>query len=138
MSLRQKVVIGFVLLLAVGAFVAAGLAGGTDTRDILIDGNPALEGFVPRRGTEVLQQNNVELLVAPGYRARITIINDIPIPDSQQFFSESLRRATYTPGIGRVVERLSPDRNCVQAEYWNIAVGEAESEIIGWCFTVAA
>lgn len=137
MKLRQKLVIGVVLLLAVGAFVAAGLGGGTDTRDIFIEGNPALEGFEPRRGTEVLQQNDVELLVAPGYKARITLVNDIPIPASEQFFSESLHKASFTPGIGKVVERLQPDNNCVQAEYWEIAVGEADSELIGWCFTVS-
>lgn len=137
MSFRQKLIVGLVLLMALGAFVAAFMNGGTDTTDILIEGNPALEGFEPRRGTEVLQQNDVELLVAPGYRARITLVNDIPIPDSEQFFSESLNRATFTPAEGKVVERLQPDQNCVQAEYWEIAVGEAESELIGWCFTVS-
>ncbi len=137
MSLRQKIVIGLVLLAAVAAFVAAGMAGGTDTRDILVDGNPALEGFVPRRGAEVLQQNNVELLVAPGWRARINLINDLPIPDDQQFFNESLGRATYTPGEGKVITQLKGDENCVQAEYWEASVGRSESQIIGWCFTVS-
>ncbi len=135
MSIRQKLIIGLALAAAVGAFVVAGMSGGTDTFDNVIANNPALEGFVPRRGTEVLQQNDVALLVAPGYRARITEINDIAIPESQQFFSESLRSATFTPGIGKVIEKLQPDQNCAQAEYWNVAAGESESQLIGWCFT---
>jgi hypothetical protein len=137
MSLREKVVIGLVLLFGVGAFALAGLTGGEDRSDILIRGNAALEGFVPFRGEEVQQQHDVALLLAPGWRGEIITINDTPIPFDEQMWSEALNSVTFTPGIGKVLERLKPDSNKVLVEYWNIAAGRADSQRIGWEFSAS-
>lgn len=137
MSFREKAAIGLVLLFGFGAFAVAGLVGGDDTSDILIRGNAALEGFVPFRGDEVQQQHDVALLLAPGWRGEIVRINDTPIPVAEQLWNEALNSVTYTPGIGKVIEQLKPDTNKVLVEYWNIAAGRADSQLIGWEFTAS-
>lgn len=135
MTLRQKLVVATGLILGLGIFSLAFVFGGDDTSDILIDGNPALEAFIPARGDQVELQDDVGLDVAEGWEARIISINGTPIPKSQQIFNPSFSIVTFAPGEGKALAQLQPGTNEVVARYWQIVFGESDARDVNWIFT---
>lgn len=123
-------------------FVIAGLIGNSGTDDISVANNPAVDGLIPNRGDEVLQQQQVGIDLAAGYRlVRLTISPDagcrFPVDvTAQTRYVEGLQQYIYTPNEGQLIEALAADDNCAVATFEEIAV-PGQTETIDWSFTVS-
>jgi len=107
---------------------------------IVYQGNPtstdlpvAIQAVDPQPGSNVLSQTNVSVDLAVGYTAEIEI-NGFPIPETELFRVEALNQLTFEPGIGKTIDGLRPDQNCVTAIYWLIAQGPEDNQEYTWCF----
>lgn len=114
------------VLFAVAVFISVNNPSGTDLP-------VAIQSVAPERASNVLSQSDVVVDLAVGYTAELEI-NGIVIPEDQLFRVEALNQLSYQPGIGKIVERLRPDQNCVRVIYWLIATGEDDSSSYTWCF----
>lgn len=141
MQRRQKLIFAAFTFAGISLFVAAGLIGNTGSNDISVSQNPAVDAIIPSRGDEVLQQQTVGIDLAAGYRlVRMTISPDeacqFPIDVTSQVRAvDGLQQFLYEPGEGKLIERLSPDDNCVFVTFEEIA-NPGQTETIDWNFTV--
>ena len=135
MSLKEKLIIGAALILAFGAFVIASINTGTDTTDLSVSGNEAIDELTPRRNAEALAQQDVIFDLAPGFSGRIVSINDSPIPAEQLITNSAQGLITFRPGDDAVLERLEGPEVCVLAEYWPVSKPD-ETRPFSWCFEV--
>lgn len=122
-------------------FAAAGLIGNDNAPDSALS-TPGVEGLIPGRGDEVLQQQRVGIDLEPGFRlVSLTISPDarclspIEVTGSVRRV-EGLEQYVYQPAGGLPVEALAPDQNCVLATIEEIARPGTFHEI-EWVFTVA-
>jgi hypothetical protein len=131
----RRGIIALAVLAALGLFVVAGLLADTDSAsdDVPITGG-AVEELTPPEGSEVLQQQLVQIDLASGYTGQLAI-NGLRIPEDQLERNEGLATIGFQPGEGKVVERLGPE-NCADATIWLIAEGPdgPSREVVTWCF----
>lgn len=139
---RIRLAIAGLFLLGIGGFVAAALVGGGNQPDITVTSNEAVDGLIPERGAEVLQQQRVGIDLAPPYELVSLRIfpNDrftggIEVADAVTHV-DGLNQFVYLPGEGRPVPALSPDTNCVIVTYVEVARPDVDLTI-DWCFEVA-
>lgn len=135
MSLKEKLIIGAALVLAIGAFVVASVNTGTSTTDLSVSGNDAIESITPARASEAIAQQDVVLELAPGFAGRLISINDVAIPSEQQSSNSALGQITFRPGGDSVLERLPGPEVCVLSEYWPVAEPD-QIRPFSWCFQV--
>jgi len=122
-------------------FVIAGLIGRGTTDDISVSRNSAIDGLIPNRGDEVLQQASVGIDLAPEYRLLSLVISPNPscsggvevIDFTNQL--EGLNRYVYVPDAGKPVDALSADDNCAIATFEETA-RPGSTQSIDWQFTV--
>lgn len=93
----------------------------------------AIQAVKPANGDNVLSQVEIVVDLAQGYDSDISI-NGVDVPREELNIIAGLNLLSYRPGPGKAVERLLPDQNCVQATYWELAVGPHEVKIYTWCF----
>lgn len=92
-----------------------------------------IEGVFPQVNDEVLAQSTVSIDLIPGYTAELTI-NGVKIPEAELRRIDALSSIEFQPGEGKVIERLSPDLNCVNALYWPLDQGRSQARSYRWCF----
>lgn len=104
---------------------------------------PFVERLVPASGAEVLQQSEVGIDLAIGYDAYL-IINGTEIRDVRTTANGdglqktlSVGRVSYTPGEGKRVERLLPERNQVTAMVWRQLDGPSTAKAVYWTFNAS-
>ena len=103
---------------------------------------PGVEGLIPNRNDEVLQQQRVGIDLEPEYRlVEMTISADArcsrPVVVTEHVRRvEGLQQFVYQPSDGLPVEALAPDQNCVTATIERISLPGRFSEI-QWVFTVS-
>lgn len=141
MGRKQYLVFAALLLAGVGMFVGAGLIGRSDPPDAALR-IPGVEGLIPERGDEVLQQQRLGIDLEPGYVVRSFTVS----PDARclepvelvDFMNPTggLNLYVYQPGEGLPVRALSPDDNCVKALIENIQ-RPGELHEVEWAFTVS-
>ena len=139
---RQKLIFAAFVIAGLGFFVVAGIIGGTGTTDdISVSDNPAIDGLIPGRGDEVLQQQTVGVDLAAEYRLlTLTISPDArcssPV-DVTEFTRhvEGLQQYLFTPAIGTPIEALSGEFNCARAVFEKIS-RPGEFQEIDWTFSV--
>ncbi len=142
MPRRQKLIFATFMFVGLGFFVVAGVIGGNGSRDdISVVNNPAVDGLIPGRGDEVLQQQTVGIDLAAEYRlVELTISPDArcsaPV-DVTQFTRhvEGLQQYLFAPAPGTPIEALAGEFNCARAVFEEIA-RPGEFEEIDWSFTV--
>ena len=142
MQRRQYAIFSALIGAGIAMFVIAALVGGNDRGDISVLNAPGIDGIVPQRGDEVLQQQQVGIDLAAGYRlVRLTISPNSNCQfgvdvTSQTRYVEGLQQYLFTPGEGQLIEALAADDNCAVAVYEEIS-RPGETETIDWNFTVS-
>jgi len=139
---RQYVIFAAFIIIGLGFIVGAGIIGGNGTTDdISVSGNPAIDGLIPGRGDEVLQQQTVGVDLAAEYRLLILTISPgarCSSPVDVTAFTrhvEGLQQYLFTPALGTPIEALSGGFNCARAVFEEIA-RPGEFQEIDWAFSV--
>ncbi|GJM37203.1 MAG: hypothetical protein DHS20C19_05700 [Acidimicrobiales bacterium] len=140
MQRKQQLIFTAMILAGIGFFVAAGLIGRTDPPDAALR-IPGIEGLIPERGDEVLQQQRVGIDLEPGYVVRsMTISSDarcttpVEVVDFGRY-TEGLNLFIYQPDEGKPVTQLSPDSNCARVIFEDLQ-RPGELLDVEWSFTV--
>ena len=119
---------GLVIVMIVAIVAAVRIGSGRETPEI-----PGIVSLVPGNGENVLVQSPVGLVLRPDYDAALEI-NGVAIPPDQIEPPLNPGEVLFKPGIGKVIDELLPDRNCVTAEVWRRDLGRAEASTRDWCF----
>jgi hypothetical protein len=138
-SRRFKVVAAVVLAAAIALFSAAYLVATEDDDDPsrASSGSRAfVEDLLPPEDSQVVQQSTVGIDLATGWQG-VLRLNGEEVPDDQLTQNQALNLVQFTPGSGKVLERLPIGRMCVQALVWRSAAGRGNGErTVSWCFEV--
>lgn len=138
---KQQLVFGFLIAIGIGLIVTAALINNDDEPDLALS-IPGVEGLIPQRNDEVLQQQRVGIDLEPEYRlVEMTISADggctRPVDVTAHVRRvEGLQQFVYQPAAGLPVEALAPDENCVVATIEKISLPGQFAEV-EWVFTVS-
>jgi len=124
------------IVASVVGLVLTALDADTDSVDISVTSNEALDALVPSRGAEILSQDVVGVDLAVGWDASLRV-NGIVIPTNQLTHEPARNRVFFRPGEGQALVALAESTNCVEAIVWRITEGpERARDPIRWCFEV--
>jgi hypothetical protein len=106
--------------------------GSDEASEVLPD---AVDRLIPASGSEVLRQTTVGIDVAAAHDAYL-VINGTEVRTAEDGLVKDLGSGliTFTPGAGKPVEALLPQRNCVLAFVWPQLEGERNARPVSWCF----
>jgi len=145
MPTRIRVMIVVFTLAAIGIFVGAYRANSDPSANNGCNQPPAIELLYPACKTLAFQQAQVGVDMAPGYTVELTV-NGVQIP-RDQIENRAASNAVdarivpdlyvFTPGPGKVIERLSPGPNAVIVKYHKLSENEATAVEFPWYFTVS-
>jgi hypothetical protein len=145
---RQRVVVRRIIITIVVFACIAGLAlaashtrrGDEEQATSGSDGGPSpsvVELLQPSNNdTLVNQQSQVGIDLTTPYTAFL-IINGTQIPDGELLKRPELSAVFFTPGEGKVIEKLPPGRNCIQAVISRVDGTLETVPPVTWCFNVA-
>ncbi len=135
--------------LAILLLVAAGLAGfwlaavvGDGSTGPIVSGHSAVEGLIPARDSEVLQQQPVGIdLSAPYELISLVIHPNSSSTGGVEVISETrhvdgLNQFLFRPGPDRLIDALSPDTNCAVATF-ALTARRDDIATAKWCFEVS-
>lgn len=139
--LRVRVGIAALVVLGILGLVWAALSGSDDDEAVVNTAGP-VSRLIPASGDEVLQQQRVGVVLDVRYRLTSLVIfpsdqtsGGVDVT-AQVDHIEGLNQFEFAPGEGRLIEALSPDTNCAQANYALIARPD-ETGNVRWCFEVS-
>ncbi len=131
--LLRRVLMILLPFVGIGFFVAAALVGGSNENAVLPEG---VEALFPNENAKTLAQDRVGADLQFGWAANLTI-NGTPIPADQLDQDSGLNQVAFTPGKGKALEELQPNKNCVVVEFWRVLDGpSASNPTRSWCFNV--
>lgn len=137
---KQQIIFGFLVAAGIALIASAALVNRGNQPDTALS-VPGVEGLIPERDDEVLQQQRVGIDLEPGYRlVEMTISANSrcarPVVVTEHVRRvEGLQQFIYQPASGLPVEALAPDQNCVNVTIEKISLPGRFSEI-EWVFTV--
>jgi len=134
----RRLVMGVLLLGAVAGLVFT-VKAATTGNDATSSSKPAfVDRLIPESGSEVLRQSGVGIDVAAGYDAYL-IVNGTEIRSAEDGLVKDLGTGLiqFTPGPGKPVEALNPEKNCALALVWKQAEGEKSAQPVSWCFNAS-
>jgi len=134
---RNLIIVGILVAAVVVIVVAVRMAATGDEQSS--SALPAyVDRLIPASGSEVLRQATVGIDVAAAHDAYLEI-NGTPVRTAADGLIKDLGTGLiqYTPGPGKVVEELLPERNCIIAHVWKQEDGEASAAPVSWCFTAS-
>jgi hypothetical protein len=137
-SWRYRAFVAAALAVAAGALYLGVRATETESDDpITVNGRPeVVEHLHPRNGAEVLRQVEVGIDLVSGYEAAL-MVNDTTIPVDELRQVPEQNQVFFTPGEGKVLERLPAGQTCVTATVWRSADGRGVDDLsYRWCFDV--
>jgi hypothetical protein len=137
-STRFKIGATVVLTVAVLMFALAIQAFDDGNDDPVLQGGDQaiVEALLPRRDAQVPQQSDVGIDLVVGWEGTL-VIDGVEIPEDELTLTQEIGLIEYTPGEGKVVERLETGQNCVSAIIWQIQDGRGVADrTIPWCFDV--
>lgn len=137
-SWRYRAFVAAALVVAAAALYFGVKATETDSdQPITVNGRPeVVEHLYPRNGAEVLRQVEVGIDLAGGYEAAL-MVNDTAIPTDELRIVPEQNQVFFTPGEGKVLERLPAGPTCVTATVWRSADGPGVDDLsYRWCFDV--
>ncbi len=141
MKKKERLIVTALVGVGIGMLVLAGLSGGGNDDDITVTGNPAIDGLIPPRESEILRRDQVGIDLAEGFEASLTIETSdgrtIPVPANQidTNFQANLGQFLFKPGEGKVLDVFPPQSNCIRASIWPNTDRDEVQEIF-WCFQV--
>jgi hypothetical protein len=137
---KQRLIFAALILAGIAMITAAGLIGRTNPPDQALR-TPGVEGLIPARGSEVLQQQRIGIDLEPGFVVRSFTISDdarctrpVEVIDFVTL-TEGLQQYFYQPDPGKPVEALAPDDNCVKIRIEDLQ-RPGEFNTVEWAFTV--
>lgn len=139
-SLRYRIVVALVLVVAAGLFTAAVMTAQTDTADDQVaqsgETGRIVERLIPERDEQVVRQAAIGVDLAAGWTGTL-VVDGREVPADELTERPDLFQITFTPGEGKVVEELTAGTNCVAAIVWRLATGRGSSDrTVRWCFEV--
>ena len=132
----KALLISCLLELGVGVLTTAIFLTDRDNSDLIVTSNPAIIELIPGRGDEVLPQNTVGTILAPGWTGSFLTIGNAKIPLDQQRIEPALNSVMFRPGKNKIFERLPSQKVCASVEYWEVQTPDRTSTI-SWCFRVS-
>jgi hypothetical protein len=112
----RRVVITLVVVACIAGMAVAVAHTRRGDEEFTITGSPnVVELLVPENGSSVLSQAQIEIDLTAPYDAHLSI-NAVPVPDEQLQKHPELNQVVFTPGAGKVFEKLPSGQNCVQAD----------------------
>lgn len=143
MPLRIKILL---VAMTASAFAIFGVAYWKNHDVVRTCGEPdAIEQIFPSCGDQVFRQSDIRVDMAPGYAVELTL-NGEPIPLDQLESppagdSIDVQIApsifAFRPGVGKIIETLRPEENCVIATYRKLSENESTARPFRWCFRVS-
>jgi hypothetical protein len=134
---RFRLLIAGMVVIAMAALFAGVRATDTGGDDpVTVSGRPdVVEQVIPQAGTEVIRQAELGIDLAPGYEGAL-VLNGVAIPTDELRLVPEQNQVYFTPGEGKVVERLNAGPNCAEAVVWKSSLGRGTSndESFRWCF----
>ncbi|MDE0701254.1 MAG: hypothetical protein F4Y27_02735 [Acidimicrobiaceae bacterium] len=137
---KQQIIFAILVATGIALIASAALVNSGNQPDTALSVS-GVEGLIPERDDEVLQQQRVGIDLEPEYRlVEMTISANArcerPVEVTQYVRRvEGLQQFIYQPGPGLPVEALAPDQNCVSVTIEKISLPGRYSEI-DWVFTV--
>lgn len=130
----RRVVLGAVVVVALGCFVVAGTLADTDSSGGVAVSGDVVERLIPVEDEAVLQQERVGVDLAAGWSVSSISVNGVNIPENEWDVTAELGLYQVIPGEGRTLERLQAQQNCAQVVAFQL-VDLTATETISWCFT---
>lgn len=126
-------VVGGVVVVVVALAIAGLVIVGSD--DDVTGGQGAIQQLIPKRDSQIVQQQEVGVQLGPGFDGELAI-NGVPIPSTQLDRVEGLNIITFKPGPNKAIEQLRAGENCATVTYWRVDVGPDDADGFAWCFSV--
>lgn len=89
----------------------------------------------PAPESSVLNQAQILIDLTTNYDATLTV-QGVPIPDAQLQKRPELAQVSFTPGPGKVFEKLPQGRVCAAANVFRIDGQVEDPRTVTWCFNV--
>lgn len=132
----RRVVLGLLLVVAVGMFWLAGRYGNADPEPVI--SQSAVEQLIPGDGSpSVLRQAEIGIDLREGWTAELSV-NGVFIPEDQLRRNVPLAQVFFTPGPGKEIEQLRSGTVLVVASIWRPIDGETRDDArqVVWRFNV--
>lgn len=132
----RRVVLGLLLIVAVGMFWLAGRNGNADPEPVISES--AVEQLIPADGSpSVLRQAEIGIDLKDGWTAELSV-NGVFIPEDQLRRNEPLAQIFFTPGPGKEIEQFRSGTVVVVASIWRPIDGETREDgrQVVWRFKV--
>lgn len=144
MPTRVKLLLAACTIAALAIFVGAYAANSDPSANNGCNQPKAVELLYPPCNTQAFQQAQVGVDMAPGYVVDLTVNGEpIPLDQVQNRAAENAVDARvlpdiflFTPGPGRVIERLQAGPNSATVSYRKAGANEATRQSFTWTFTV--
>ncbi|HEY2814470.1 MAG TPA: hypothetical protein VGJ03_13470 [Acidimicrobiales bacterium] len=134
--LIRRIVISVIVVACIAGLALAVAHTRRGDEDTTVSGSPnVVQLLVPPDGSNVLSQAQVEIDLTSLYDAHLAI-NAVPIPDDQLQKHPELNQVVFTPGAGKVFEKLPSGRNCVEASIFRVDGSNEQVPPVRWCFNV--
>lgn len=132
----RRVVLGLLLIVAVGMFWLAGRNGNADPEPVISES--AVEQLIPADGSpSVLRQAEIGIDLKDGWTGELSV-NGVFIPEDQLRRNEPLAQIFFTPGPGKEIEQFRSGTVVVVASIWRPIDGETREDgrQVVWRFKV--
>lgn len=132
----RRVVLGLLLVVAVGMFWLAGRNGNADPEPVVSES--AVEQLIPADGSpSVLRQAEIGIDLKDGWTGELSV-NGVFIPEDQLRRNEPLAQIFFTPGPGKEIEQYRSGTVVVVASIWRPIDGETREDgrQVVWRFNV--
>lgn len=132
----RRVVLGLLLVVAVGMFWLAGRNGNADPEPVLSES--AVEQLIPADGSpSVLRQAEIGIDLKDGWTGELSV-NGVFIPEDQLRRNEPLAQVFFTPGPDKEIEQFRSGTVVVVASIWRPIDGETRDDArqVVWRFKV--
>ena len=132
----RRVVLGLLLVVAVGMCWLAGRNGNADPEPVVSES--AVEQLIPADGSpSVLRQAEIGIDLKDGWTGELSV-NGVYIPEDQLRLNEPLAQVFFTPGPGKEIEQFRSGTVVVVASIWRPIDGETREDgrQVVWRFKV--
>jgi len=132
----RRIAITVIVILCIAGLAVAVAHTRRGDEEFTITGSPNIvELLAPPDGSNVLAQAQIEIDLTQRYDAHLSI-NGVPIPDEQLQKHPELNQVLFTPGPGKVFEKLPSGQNCAQADVFRVDGTNEQVPPVRWCFNV--
>jgi hypothetical protein len=132
----RRIVITLIVFACIGGMAIAVAHTRRGDEEATITGSPNIvQLLAPAQGSSVLSQAQIEIDLTAPYDAHLAI-NSVPVPEDQLQRHPELNQVIFTPGPGKVFEKLPAGTNCVQATIFRVDGTNESVPPVRWCFNV--